>query len=395
MRTVVFFVLFVSSLFAVGSKVSHIPPVQSVFIDVEGKSCDKACLQELLDKGEVFSFLSRYNNAAEDEELQNRFYAYQTLFRSSLQETSNIRIAMLIPQKSIRRYAISTVNSVLAYLLSKNSTFDLKVFNSIDEKEDSILKTLKQIRRENFQYVIAPLTQEGAKTLLDNSKNLLVYIPTLNIHEFQNIDSNVIFGGIDYKAQILKLLAYANNKVSIFSDGSLLSRNLESMIKEQVPDIYYETTINNSRISFKRLLKYNKKIDNSSIFLNTPLVKTSLIASQFRVYDKKPYILLSTQINYNPLLLTLTQYEDRKNLFIANSIGKTSPRLEQTNSLFGHNIVYDWVNYTTSVGMDYIFTHYLAPSQNREFREEIKDNQVIYDISIYKAKRYKFVKELF
>lgn len=99
MRTVVFFVLFVSSLFAVGSKVSHIPPVQSVFIDVEGKSCDKACLQELLDKGEVFSFLSRYNNAAEDEELQNRFYAYQTLFRSSLQETSNIRIAMLIPQK--------------------------------------------------------------------------------------------------------------------------------------------------------------------------------------------------------------------------------------------------------------------------------------------------------
>jgi SRSO17 transposase len=395
MRTLVFFVLFVSSLFAVGSKVSHIPPVQNVFLDVEAKLCDEQCLHTLLDKGEIFSFLSRYNNMVENEELKNRFYAYQTLFRSSLQETSNVRIAMLIPQKSIRRYAISTVNSVLAYLLSKNSTFDLKVFNSIDEKEDSILEALKQIRRENFQYVIAPLTQKGAKTLLKNSQNLLVYIPTLNVNEFENLDSNVIFGGIDYKAQILKLLGYANNKISIFSDGSLLSHNLNTIIKEQVPHIYYEATINNSRISFKRLLKYNKKIDDSSIFLNTPLVKTSLIASQFRVYDKTPYILLSTQINYNPLLLTLTQYEDRKNLFIANSIGKTSPRLEQTNSLFGHNIIYDWVNYTTSVGMDYIFTHYLVPSQSREFKEEIKDNQVIYNISIYKAKRYKFVKELF
>lgn len=395
MRIFFCFILLISSLFASGSKVSHIPPVQNVFIDLDENLCNENCLQEYLQNGEIFSFLSKYNNLVEDENLKNQFYTYQALFRNSLYESSTIHIAMLIPQKSIRRYAISTVNSIIAYLLSKNSNFELKVFNSGDEEKDSILNALKQIKQENYQYLIAPVTQKGAVPLLENSQNLLVYIPTLNINEFESVDSNVIFGGIDYKAQIFKLLSYANDKVSIFSDGSLLSDNLTTLIKEKSPNIYYEATINNSRMSFKKLLQDNKRIDDSSIFMNTPLVKTSLIASQFRVYDKKPYVLLSTQINYNPLLLTLTQYEDRENLYIANSIGKTSPRMVETNSLFGHNIVYDWVNYATSVGMDYIFTHYLDPTQSREFHEEIDNNQIMYDISIYKAKRYKFVKELF
>lgn len=395
MRIIFCLVLLISSILASGAKVSHIPPVQNIFIDLDENICNESCLQKYLQNGEIFSFMSKYNNLVEDETLKNQFYTYQALFRNSLYESSTIHIAMLIPQKSIRRYAISTVNSVIAYLLSKNSNFELKVYNSGDEERDSILNTLKKIRQDNYQYLIAPVTQKGAIPLLENSQNLLVYIPTLNINEFKSVDSNVIFGGIDYQAQILKLLSYANNKVSIFSDGSLLSDNLSSFIKEKVPNIYYETTINNSRMSFKRLLKNNNKIDDSSIFMNTPLVKTSLIASQFRVYDKKPYVLLSTQINYNPLLLTLTQYEDRENLYIANSIGKTSPRMVETNSLFGHNIIYDWVNYATSVGMDYIFTHYLDPTQSREFHEEIDNNQIMYDISIYKAKRYKFVKKLF
>jgi SRSO17 transposase len=129
--------------------------------------------------------------------------------------------------------------------------------------------------------------------------------------------------------------------------------------------------------------------------MNTPLVKTSLIASQLRVYDIEPYALLSTQINYNPMLLTLTQYADRKEFFIANSIGKSTVNMEELNSLFGHDIVYDWVNYSTSVGIDYFYTHYFVPTASRNFNENIVENQVEYDISIVKPKRYKFEKELF
>jgi SRSO17 transposase len=388
-------VCFVSSLFAVGTKISHIPAAKTVFIDLDESVCDEACLASYLQNNEIFSFLSKYHGAIEDEEIKNRYIYFQALFRIVSDESMSIKVAILVPQKSIRRYAITTVNSIVAYMLSKNHDFEVSVFNSIDEEESSIKEAIEEIKRQNHQYVIAPVTIKGAQELVKYSQNLLIYIPTLHLNEFNNLNSNIIFGGIDYEEQVSRLLKYSNSKVSLFWDGSLLGENLNEIIKKQVPHISYEQAIDNSKVNFKRIFKDNNKLNNSSIFLNTPLVRTSLIASQLRFYEREPYSLLSTQINYNPLILTLTQFEDREKLYIANSIGKTSTKLEEINALFGHNIVYDWVNYSASIGVDYIYTRHLLPTENQEFREKIEDNQVIYDISIVKPKRYKFEKELF
>ncbi|DAB33964.1 MAG TPA: hypothetical protein CFH82_07795 [Sulfurospirillum sp. UBA12182] len=388
-------VCFVSSLFAVGTKISHIPAAKTVFIDLDESVCDEACLASYLQNNEIFSFLSKYHGAVEDEEIKNRYIYFQALFRIVSDESMSIKVAILVPQKSIRRYAITTVNSIVAYMLSKNHDFEVSVFNSVDEEESSIKEAIEEIKRQNHQYVIAPVTIKGAQELVKYSQNLLIYIPTLHLNEFNNLNSNIIFGGIDYEEQVSRLLKYSNSKVSLFWDGSLLGENLNEIIKKQVPHIGYEQAIDNSKVNFKRIFKDNNKLNNSSIFLNTPLVRTSLIASQLRFYEREPYSLLSTQINYNPLILTLTQFEDREKLYIANSIGKTSTKLEEINALFGHNIVYDWVNYSASIGVDYIYTRHLLPTENQEFREKIEDNQVIYDISIVKPKRYKFEKELF
>jgi SRSO17 transposase len=379
----------------VGTKISHIPAAKTVFIDLDESVCDEACLASYLQNNEIFSFLSKYHGTVEDEEIKNRYIYFQALFRIVSDESMSIKVAILVPQKSIRRYAITTVNSIVAYMLSKNHDFEVSVFNSIDEEESSIKEAIEEIKRQNHQYVIAPVTIKGAQELVKYSQNLLIYIPTLHLNEFNNLNSNIIFGGIDYEEQVSRLLKYSNSKVSLFWDGSLLGENLNEIIKKQVPHISYEQAIDNSKVNFKRIFKDNNKLNNSSIFLNTPLVRTSLIASQLRFYEREPYSLLSTQINYNPLILTLTQFEDREKLYIANSIGKTSTKLEEINALFGHNIVYDWVNYSASIGVDYIYTRHLLPTENQEFREKIEDNQVIYDISIVKPKRYKFEKELF
>jgi hypothetical protein len=69
--------------------------------------------------------------------------------------------------------------------------------------------------------------------------------------------------------------------------------------------------------------------------------------------------------------------------------------MKEINSLFGHDIVYDWVNYSTSVGIDYLYTHYFVPVAEKNFDENIVENQVKYDVSIVKPKRYKFEKVLF
>ena len=63
--------------------------------------------------------------------------------------------------------------------------------------------------------------------------------------------------------------------------------------------------------------------------------------------------------------------------------------VEEINSLFGHDIVYDWVNYSTSIGIDYFYSHYFVPSDVQSFKENIVDSQVAYKVSIVKPKRYR------
>jgi len=396
MKIILSFFVIVTCMFAKSDKLSHIPPTKSVFINVDEFTCDTECMLQLLNDGQVFSFISHYNSSMDElRSMRSEFAYYQRIFRIFEDEELSIRVAMLVPQKSIRRYASTTVNSVLAYLVSKQNSFEVKVFNSKDEKEESILRELDKIKKENFRYVIAPVTISGAKTIMKNSGDLVIYIPTVHKNIQDTNNPNILFGGINYDKQIDELLRYANGKVAYFSDGSGLSESLNKSLLEKNPKTIYNKSINSSRVSFKRMFKNNKKLNKSSIFMNTPLVKTSLIASQLRVYNIKPYALLSTQINYNPMLLTLTQYADRKEFFIANSIGKSTVNMEELNSLFGHDIVYDWVNYSTSVGIDYFYTHYFVPTASRSFKENIVENQVEYDISIVRPKRYKFEKELF
>ena len=54
--------------------------------------------------------------------------------------------------------------------------------------------------------------------------------------------------------------------------------------------------------------------------------------SQLTLYDTNATNVLSTQINYDPLVLSMTQYEDRKNMIIANSITQNNNILIETNS---------------------------------------------------------------
>ena len=388
MKFIVFILIFISTIYAKDQIPSLIPPAKNIFMNLDVEKCDRSCLIDLLEQGKIFSFLSVYKNHSEFDDIQSEYDKYSSIFH--INETGNIKtnIAMLVPEKVIRRYAISTVNSTLAYLLYKKYDFDLKVYNCVDESETSLLNALSKIRDDGYKYVLAPLTENGAKIVAQNSDGLVVYIPTVNKNIIQNSSPNIIFGGIDYNSQIQKLLIYATNKVAIFSDNSGIANELNSDVQNSAQNIIYTRQFKNSRINFKKILKWNKRLDNSSIFLNLPLVKASLFASQLRVYDRTPYNLLSTQINYNPMILTLTQYKDRQALLIANSIGKADDGITISNTLLDSDIEYNWVNYSTSIGVDLLYNNYVLQDGNRSFEEEVSNGQVQYKTSIVTPKRY-------
>ena len=301
-----------------------------------------------------------------------------------------IKIAVLIPQKTIKKYAITSVNSVMSYLLYKNYSFDLNVFNSGDEKEDAIRKALSDIQSGGYHYIIAPVTAEGAAVIAANVRDTMVFIPTLHRSSVAVAGENIVFGGIDYDQQVSLLSQHANERVGTFEDGSALSFQLNALVKKNSERVFYEKRVESSKANFKGMFKGNTSLNSASFYLNTPLVTSSLIASQLRANSIYPHALLSTQINYNPLLLTLTQYEDRDNMFIANSIHRTPAKLEEINTLFGHDIVYDWVNYATSIGADLLATHFFGNQTERIFKEQLINNQIVYNTRIVKPERYSF-----
>lgn len=312
--------------------------------------------------------------------------------RPSVHNGPMIKIAVLVPQKTIKKYAITSVNSVMSYLLYQNYNFDLNVFNSGDEKEESLLASLKEIKAGEYNYIIAPLTPEGAKIVAHHVKDTMVFIPTLHSSSVSNASSNIFFGGIDYAQQVALLSEFANERVGTFEDGSPLSFQLNSLVKKNSQRVFYEKRIESSKANFKQLFKGNTSLNNASLYLNMPLVTTSLVASQLRANEIFPNALLSTQINYNPLLLTLTQYEDRDKMFVANSIQKAPAELEEINAFFGHDIVYDWVNYSSSIGADYLCNQFFAGKTNKTFNEVMQNNQVIYNTAVYKPGRNEFSK---
>lgn len=304
-------------------------------------------------------------------------------------DSTMIKIAVLVPQKTIKKYAISSVNSVIAYLLYKNYYFDLNVFNTGDERDESIAKALADIKAGGYQYIIAPVTAEGANVIASRVQDTPVFIPTLHRSSVSIANSNIIFGGIDYDQQIALLTKKANERVGTFEDGSNLSYQLNSLIKKNT-SVFFEKRVESSKANFRAMFKGNSSLNNASLYLNTPLVTSSLIASQLRANDIRPYALLSTQINYNPLILTLTQYEDRDEMIIANSIQKAPAALEEINAMFGHDIVYDWVNYSTSIGADYLCQQFFDGKVARSLKEGIVNNQVVYNTSLYQPGRNEF-----
>ncbi len=413
-------------LLAESTQISTIPlPTTYVqLIDLD-EDCDNDCLQEYLDEGQVFSFLALANEKLECMELDDERMIYVGLFNIGsnglLQE--ELKIAMILPYKLIGRYAYSTSNAVFAYLLTRNHPFVLKNFQIDDESPEEMERVLEEIKEQDFHYVIAPLTPKGARLIVENEEELNVYFPTINKNDLNTSAENIYFGAIDYKAQIDKLTPKASSPLVVFYDKSAKGKKLFEQTKESYlnSELQFQPTsreefykehneeydekleptkkrviaygIDRKTTNLKWHLENNEKIQFGSFVLNTPVIKSTMIVSQLTSYETNTTNILSTQINYDPLMFSMTQQQDRANMYIANSININNNTLIEANSLLSNDIVYDWINYASTIGADY-FYHTITRSE-RTYQLPMIDKQVFYPVSIVKpsGSRFEVVEE--
>ena len=399
-------------IFAQSYIISNIPLPKTYIQNLDPYPCDDSCRQTYLDNGMIFSFLAHANTKLDNEEQdETRKISISILNLGSLILTEKLNIALLLPHKVIGRYASSTTNTTFAYLIAKNHSFELKSYKIESENIEDIKEALEQISKDGFHYVIAPLTQKGANAVGEINPDINIFFPTINKKDITSTSSYLVYGGIDYQAQSDMLLKEAISPLVIFYDKSSIGKKLSLYEEDKFINDGIDLSLSSEEIEAeildanKSVVKFsipkrttnlekqlfeNENILKGSFFINTPIVKTGMIMSQLTLYDTNATNVLSTQINYDPLILSMTQYEDRKNMVIANSITKNNNILIETNSLLGNDIVYDWINYTTTVGIDYFFN--LATREDREYKIAVEDNQMIYPIELLNPAKYRFIK---
>jgi hypothetical protein len=382
------------ALFSQSFLISNIPLPKTTILNLDPNPCDEDCLKEYYDNGFIFSFLAHTDSELENNALEKARVEYLSMFEiKSIFTETKLRIALLLPYKKIARYAATTTNASFAYLMSKNRPFELKSYKIEDESYEEISQALKKIKADGFHFVIAPFTQSGEKIVSSINPQINIYFPTINKKDAQTKSGYLYYGGIDYRAQSDLLLKESVSPLVIFHDnseiGEQLSKYQEYKFKQTKGSRVVKFSIPQQTTNLEAQLKENKKIVEGSFFINTPIVKSGMIISQLTLYDTNAANVLSTQTNYNPLLLSMTQYQDRKNMIIANSITQNSDVLIETNSLLANDIVYDWINYTTTVGIDYF--SYIINGEKREYDIPNVNNQMIYPITLLQPSVSRFI----
>jgi len=406
------------SIFAQSFMLSNIPLPKTYIQNLDPYECDEDCMQDYLDNDMIFSFLSHADKKLENKELDEMRVLSTSIFNlGSYTNSGQLKIALLLPYKKIGKYASSTTNTAFAYLITRSHPFMLKSYKIESESTEDIQTALEQIQTDGFEYIIAPFTREGAQNIVSLDPMLNVYFPTINKKDVNSTSPYLTFGAIDRDAQSNLLLKEAVSPLIIFSDksrtGKYLARHQAAEFKNPTLDTSsseysQEMSVYPTKSKYKQnkkvikyflsrrvtnlepYLKENDKIIDGSFFINTPIIKTGMVVSQLTLYDVNATNVLSTQINYDPLLLSMTQYIDRKDMIVANSITQQNNVLIETNSLLGNDIVYDWINYTTTIGVDYFYS--ILTGEDREYQTQIQENQMVYKIELLRPSYSKFVK---
>ncbi len=318
-------------------------------------------------------------------------YTPSSIFtQNNEEEPEDFRIAIIFPSKVVGKYGNSTINSVIGYLLFQNKKFEVESFDSEDESFENISKTMDEIKDKGYKKIIALFTNNALININNISafNNMEVYFPLISKKDAYFISStNFIYGAISYENQMKKLLELSTGDNAEFYEESSIGQMLKGIYERLVSNIVVNQNVMQSNNNFKSMVT-NEKLKHTNLMLNTTLVKSSIILSQLYAYETENGAIMTTQLNFDPLILSLTQYEDRLNLVLASSIEDTDPKLTELLYLLDTDIKYNWVNYSTLIGVNYLF----SKNKNGLIKNQIVNDEVLYDTHLYYSTKSSFKK---
>lgn len=321
-------------------------------------------------ESEQKSFLNKTNSALKQDT--------KIAIQQNKANTKEENIAFVFASNNVGKYGTEASNVMMSYLLAKNIKFNVEFFDIEIENKQNITTIFDKLKEQNIKKVIVFFTGNSL-SILNNYPDISkfeLYLPLINKSVAKNVKSNFIFGGIDYKKQLTFLASKASsNIVEIYDDSAISTRLHNELVGLNIPNITH-IQITGKISNYKILTQNDEQIKNSTIFLNTSIVKSAIILSNLKENNLTPKEIFSTQLNYSPDIFKLTTQDERENLFLTNSIDALPKDIEEVISLFGNDVLFSWVNYSVVIGLEYFIT-----KQKKLFGNTfIKENQVDYKI---------------
>ena len=292
-----------------------------------------------------------------------------------------IKVAFIYPSSLVEKYAKTSLSTISGYLSYQKADYDLTIIDSTNESYENIYSAFEKAKQNGVTKVIGLFTPSAISSL-DKivTDDVKVYLPLIEKKDSLTSNENLIFGSISYEQQVKKLISYSSTNNAMFYQDTYIGNKLKRAYDASVYDTRVRKEISKTETNFKYIVN-DYKLNNSTLFLNTDLVKTSLILSQLRAYDISPSAILSTQVTYDPMLMILTQTQDREKLVVANSIDSVNNELRDEIITFGGNIVYEWVDYSTLVGINYLY----YGNNSNLVQTKIIDNEAVYNPKLYRS----------
>ncbi len=305
------------------------------------------------------------------------------------QEVEKEKIAILFSSSKIGQYASDVILSINTYMLSNNIDFIVESYDIDNYVDIKLHNIVEKIKANNIQNIMLLITKDSLNSLILGPEidNINIYLPLINKYDLDiTIDTpkNILFGAISYKKQFEKLIDNKdiNNVVDLY-DNSKIGDTLHSYMSN-IPTRYSQQ-VNDKNGKYRKFLT-SRYIKNSLIVLNTPIVKSSILLSQINAHSVRVEKIVSSQLNYSPFIFSLTQKADIRKLVIANSINNLNKNLVEYNNIMNNNIQYNWVNYSSILGIEYLVSGNLD-----KFKDiTIFNNQIEYNVELYRIEHNSF-----
>ncbi len=308
----------------------------------------------------VFSFVK----AQEIEYFNDNFVSQQT----------NVKLAVVIDKKKFFRFIPSIMNSLNAYFIHKGDKFHIKLFSITDD-----LNTITN----SYKDIIYITTNKDDIYKLQNY-DATFYIPTFHKDDFNQTFENVYFGLIDFNGQIKKLAQYLD------SDTANVVHT-KGMIAQKLLNYEYALNINLNVFNFPRIPYY--KMRNRYVFFNTSASQTAQVLAQLTSRNIHTKLQFAPQVDYDPLLITITQPQDTQKIIIANSILNLPVGLEDTNMLLSSDIRFNWLNYDISILANKIYNKQTDQDEwyMNDFKIYMFEHQTQYETKLYRIFKGAFI----